>query len=74
MASFQLIPKGHYVVKPHIPQVSWGITPDHPSFNDAGIPPPPSKWKGRCELNGTACNNKLIGARSFNNAVTKAEA
>ncbi|XP_045792508.1 subtilisin-like protease 4 [Trifolium pratense] len=51
-----------------------GITPDHPSFNDAGIPPPPSKWKGRCELNGTACNNKLIGARSFNNAVTKAEA
>ncbi|KAI5417345.1 hypothetical protein KIW84_042088, partial [Lathyrus oleraceus] len=28
----------------------------------------PAKWKGRCELNGTACNNKLIGARSFNNA------
>ncbi|KAK7265523.1 hypothetical protein RJT34_33143 [Clitoria ternatea] len=43
-----------------------GITPGHPSFNDAGIPPPPTKWKGRCELNGTACNNKLIGARSFN--------
>lgn len=45
-----------------------GITPDHPSFSDAGILPPPLKWKGRCELNGTACNNKLIGARSFNNA------
>lgn len=43
-----------------------GITPDHPSFSDAGISPPPAKWKGRCELNGTACNNKLIGARSFN--------
>ncbi|ESW27574.1 hypothetical protein PHAVU_003G214100 [Phaseolus vulgaris] len=43
-----------------------GITPHHPSFSDAGMPPPPPKWKGRCELNGTACNNKLIGARSFN--------
>ncbi|XP_058758697.1 subtilisin-like protease 4 [Vicia villosa] len=45
-----------------------GITPGHPSFSDAGISPPPLKWKGRCDLNGTACNNKLIGARSFNNA------
>ncbi|KAK7251224.1 hypothetical protein RIF29_34233 [Crotalaria pallida] len=43
-----------------------GVMPDHPSFSDAGIPPPPPKWKGRCELNGTACNNKLIGARSLN--------
>ncbi|KAK7330666.1 hypothetical protein VNO77_24864 [Canavalia gladiata] len=43
-----------------------GITPNHPSFSDAGMPPPPPKWKGRCELNVTACNNKLIGARSFN--------
>ncbi|RHN63323.1 putative cucumisin [Medicago truncatula] len=51
-----------------------GITPDdHPSFSDAGIPPPPSKWKGRCKLNGTVCNNKLIGARSFNNAAVKGE-
>ncbi|KOM32657.1 hypothetical protein LR48_Vigan01g221300 [Vigna angularis] len=43
-----------------------GITLNHPSFSDAGMPPPPPKWRGRCELNGTACNNKLIGARSFN--------
>lgn len=43
-----------------------GVTPDHPSFSGAGIPPPPPKWKGRCEVNVTACNNKLIGARSFN--------
>ncbi|KAF1872421.1 hypothetical protein Lal_00016719 [Lupinus albus] len=42
-----------------------GIEPDHPSFSDAGISPPPPKWKGRCEFNGTACNNKLIGARSY---------
>ncbi|CAN0841405.1 Subtilisin-like protease SBT4.9 [Linum grandiflorum] len=30
------------------------------------MPPPPAKWKGKCEINGkTTCNNKLIGARSF---------
>ncbi|KAL2516960.1 Subtilase family protein [Abeliophyllum distichum] len=42
-----------------------GIIPDHPSFSDEGMPPPPAKWKGRCEFNFTACNNKLIGARKF---------
>ncbi|KAL3499441.1 hypothetical protein ACH5RR_038534 [Cinchona calisaya] len=46
-----------------------GITPGHPSFNDEGLPPPPAKWKGKCELNGTACNNKLIGARNFVSSV-----
>ncbi|KAK7389239.1 hypothetical protein VNO78_24077 [Psophocarpus tetragonolobus] len=45
-----------------------GITPHHPSFSDVGMPPPPPKWKGRCELNVTACNNKLIGARCFDHA------
>nr|KAJ0202487.1 hypothetical protein LSAT_V11C600334580 [Lactuca sativa] len=43
-----------------------GILPDHASFSDYGMPPPPSKWKGRCEFNASTCNNKLIGARSFN--------
>ncbi|CAN4127479.1 unnamed protein product [Withania somnifera] len=42
-----------------------GIFPDHPSFNDDGMPPPPAKWKGKCEFNVTKCNNKLIGARYF---------
>ncbi|XP_030464713.1 subtilisin-like protease 1 [Syzygium oleosum] len=42
-----------------------GIFPDHASFRDEGMPPPPAKWKGRCDFNGTSCNNKLIGARSF---------
>ncbi|CAL5442287.1 unnamed protein product [Camellia sinensis] len=41
-----------------------GITPNHPSSLNEGMPPPPTKWKGKCELNGTTCN-KLIGARSF---------
>ncbi|XP_057984461.1 subtilisin-like protease 3 [Hevea brasiliensis] len=44
--------------------VDTGITPDHPSFSDEGMPPPPAKWKGKCE-HKTSCNNKLIGARNF---------
>ncbi|KAG6428718.1 hypothetical protein SASPL_112974 [Salvia splendens] len=42
-----------------------GILPEHPSFNDEGMPPPPAKWKGGCEFNHTSCNNKIIGARVF---------
>ncbi|KAK6117157.1 hypothetical protein DH2020_049116 [Rehmannia glutinosa] len=43
-----------------------GVTPDHPSFSDEGMPPPPAKWKGICQFNSTtACNNKLIGARYY---------
>ncbi|PWA53781.1 Peptidase S8/S53 domain-containing protein [Artemisia annua] len=40
-----------------------GITPRHPSFNDKGMPPPPARWKGECEV--VRCNNKLIGSRNF---------
>ncbi|GMN32442.1 hypothetical protein TIFTF001_003682 [Ficus carica] len=43
-----------------------GIFPSHPSFSGVGMPPPPAKWKGRCDFNASDCNNKLIGARSFN--------
>ncbi|KAI3468833.1 hypothetical protein Pfo_025496 [Paulownia fortunei] len=45
--------------------IDTGIFPNHPSFSDEGMPPPPDKWKGKCEFNFTACNNKLIGARYF---------
>nr|XP_043618772.1 subtilisin-like protease 4 [Erigeron canadensis] len=47
-----------------------GIMPGHDSFRDYGMPPPPSKWKGSCEFNTSSCNNKLIGARSFNSVAT----
>ncbi|XP_019070630.1 subtilisin-like protease [Solanum lycopersicum] len=45
--------------------IDTGIFPDHPSFSDDGMPPPPAKWKGICQFNTTKCNNKLIGARYF---------
>ncbi|WCJ26103.1 Subtilisin-like protease [Euphorbia peplus] len=44
--------------------IDTGIVPDHPSFSAEGMPPPPAKWKGKCD-NVTLCNNKLIGARNF---------
>ncbi|MBA0611516.1 hypothetical protein Godav_012196 [Gossypium davidsonii] len=27
-----------------------GVLLDHPSFGDEGMPPPPEKWKGKCEF------------------------
>lgn len=46
-----------------------GVTPDHPSFSGDGMPPPPAKWKGSCDLTSPyVCNNKLIGARVFDTA------
>lgn len=49
--------------------IDTGITPDHPSFSGEGMPPPPPKWKGRCEFDDPSfCNNKLIGARALLNA------
>ncbi|XP_048324998.1 subtilisin-like protease SBT4.4 [Ziziphus jujuba] len=43
-----------------------GVWPESDSFNDEGFGPPPERWKGVC--NGGAnftCNNKIIGARSY---------
>ena len=48
-----------------------GVYPQHPSFSDEGMPPPPAKWTGTCEFNRTACNNKLIGARNFDSLTPK---
>lgn len=42
-----------------------GVLPEHPSFSDEGMLPPPAKWKGKCQFNHTTCNNKIIGARYF---------
>ncbi|KAG6407765.1 hypothetical protein SASPL_130762 [Salvia splendens] len=45
-----------------------GITAGHPSFHDQGVPPPPAKWKGKCQFGPKGCNNKLIGARGFSSS------
>ncbi|KAK9152339.1 hypothetical protein Syun_010648 [Stephania yunnanensis] len=52
-----------------IANLDTGVWPESPSFNDEGMGPVPSKWKGICQIDnkaGILCNRKLIGARYFN--------
>lgn len=46
--------------------IDTGVDPTHVSFADDGtMPPPPPKWRGRCDFGAGICNNKLIGAVAF---------
>ncbi|XP_051187388.1 subtilisin-like protease SBT1.7 [Lolium perenne] len=50
--------------------IDTGIWPERASFNDTGLGPVRSTWRGNCVdaagFNATlSCNNKLVGAKSF---------
>lgn len=51
--------------------IDTGISPDNPSFADDGSYGPLERFKGICDKGedpAFSCNNKLIGARYFNNS------
>lgn len=49
--------------------IDTGVWPELKSFDDTGLGPTPSSWKGVCEsgknFNSSNCNKKLVGARFF---------
>ncbi|VVB11835.1 unnamed protein product [Arabis nemorensis] len=51
--------------------IDTGVWPESQVFNDNGIGPVPSHWKGGCEsgenFDSSHCNKKLIGAKYFIN-------
>lgn len=64
-----LFPTSNKVGEVIVGVLDTGVWPERKSFDDAGLGPVPSGWKGACEsgktFNSSNCNRKLIGARFF---------
>jgi subtilisin family serine protease len=52
--------------------IDGGIWPESASFNDSGLGPVRSGWRGKCVdahgFDANLCNNKLVGAKAFSAA------
>ncbi|OVA19721.1 Peptidase S8/S53 domain [Macleaya cordata] len=67
--SYSIWNKARYGEDTIIGNLDTGVWPESQSFNDEGMGPIPTRWKGICQNNtkdGVPCNRKLIGARYFN--------
>ncbi|XP_068654904.1 subtilisin-like protease SBT1.7 [Aristolochia californica] len=64
-----LIPESNSAADVIVGVLDTGVWPESKSFNDAGMGPIPSGWKGECQegknFKADLCNRKLIGARYF---------
>ena len=67
--STDLFPQSNSDAEVIVGVLDTGVWPESKSFDDTGLGPIPSSWKGECETGGnfsaSNCNKKLIGARYF---------